>query len=153
MHPWKLLDRMENIEGNPPTLKFDIERHGAAKYGSTRAEIQRWEINIDSGSASFVNAGYRQIASRQAKVDVKPIAAEIAQLIGENSDNPALSWSEDRLQVRVNTGKVRELEANSAVKRTLEGRRKRFRNILRHILESMGWEYIGSAGGARFRKK
>lgn len=153
MYPGKLLDRMENIEWNPPTLKFDIERHGAAKFGSTRAEIQRWAIDIDSGSAGFVSAGYRQIIPRQSKVDVKPLAEEIAQLIRENRDNPSLSWSSDRSQVRVNTGKVRELETNSAVKRTLEGRRKRFRNTLQQILESMGWEYVGSTGGSRFRKK
>ncbi len=153
MYPEKLLDRMENITWNPPTLKFDIERHGAAKFGSTRAEIQRWEINIDNGSVSFMDVGYRQIIPRQSKVDVKPLAEEIAQLIRENKDNSALNWSMDRSQVRVNTGKVRGLETNSAVKRTLEGRRKRFRDAVRHILESMGWEYVGSTCGAKFRKK
>lgn len=40
----KLLGRMENVQWQPPILTFTIERHGGTVNGSTRAELQHWEI-------------------------------------------------------------------------------------------------------------
>jgi hypothetical protein len=46
MHPGKLRGRMEEVTWNPPYLAFVIERHGATAFGSTRAEIQLWELDL-----------------------------------------------------------------------------------------------------------
>ena len=35
------LDRMKNVRWDPPTLTFEVERHGAVAMGSSRAERQR----------------------------------------------------------------------------------------------------------------
>jgi hypothetical protein len=43
----KLFSRyMESVEWLPPLLTFKIERHGGASFGSGRAEIQHWAIDI-----------------------------------------------------------------------------------------------------------
>lgn len=149
----KLVGRMENAKWDPPTLTFDIERHGGLTLGSTRSDIQRWEVNLCTATTDLKKVVYRQTVPRQSKLDVKPLAGKISQLIRNNRDDPVVSWSENRSQVRVRIGKVKGLEADSAKKRTLENRRKRFHEALRSILEPMGWQYIGSAGGPRFQKK
>jgi hypothetical protein len=48
MAEWKL-DRMENPRWEPPIFRFEIERHGAASLGSSRAEIQTWAVNLETG--------------------------------------------------------------------------------------------------------
>jgi hypothetical protein len=46
------LDRIEQVEWNPPRLTFVIERHGGTVMGSTRAELHGWSIDIDRGTAN-----------------------------------------------------------------------------------------------------
>jgi hypothetical protein len=75
----KLVGRTEAMEWNRPTLTFKIERHGALMEVSSRAELQTWEIDVVRGIATLVAAtGRRQIYPMAARLDVKPIAAEIA---------------------------------------------------------------------------
>lgn len=80
MDAYKLL-RMEDPRWNPPLLSFMIERHGGMVLGSTRAEQQRWGVDLDSRVAECQAIGYRQLYPRQAPVDVKPIAEELTKLI------------------------------------------------------------------------
>ena len=47
MDGYKLRDRMEQPRWEPPILKFRVERHGSTVCGSTRAEIQQWEIDTN----------------------------------------------------------------------------------------------------------
>ena len=51
----KLIGRMEAVEWNPPLLTFVIERHGGTVMGSTRAELQHWEVNIDNTTVLVSN--------------------------------------------------------------------------------------------------
>jgi hypothetical protein len=61
MEAYKLLGRMESISWNPPVLSFTIERHGGTVLGSTRADLQSWEVNVRGrcargvGFAALVN--------------------------------------------------------------------------------------------------
>jgi hypothetical protein len=48
---------MEDLEWNPPMLSFIIERHGAMVLGSTRAENQRWEIDMNKMEAECYSFG------------------------------------------------------------------------------------------------
>src|SRR5262245_40578289 len=48
----KLFGRMESVKWQPPLLGFRIERHGAFKMGSTRAEIQVWEVDLEKRTKS-----------------------------------------------------------------------------------------------------
>ena len=77
MYASKLLGRMENTPWDPPVLSFEIERHGRILLGSSRADLQRWEIDINQGSAICRVGGMHQLYPMQPGLDVKPIAKEI----------------------------------------------------------------------------
>lgn len=77
MEAYKLLGRMESISWNPPVLSFTIERHGGTVLGSTRADLQSWEVNVQNHSAICGAGGHRQLEPMQPKLNVKPIAEEI----------------------------------------------------------------------------
>jgi len=51
MDGYKILNRMERTKWNPPILSFTIERHGAMVGGSSRAELQLWNVDIEKGEA------------------------------------------------------------------------------------------------------
>lgn len=42
------LHRIENPRWDPPYVIFELERHGATVAGSSRAEVHRWHVNIDT---------------------------------------------------------------------------------------------------------
>lgn len=65
MAAYKLVGRMERVCWEPPELTFVIARHGPAKYGSTRAELQTWIVDIDKGIADISKIGWRKL-TRQA---------------------------------------------------------------------------------------
>src|SRR5438270_7987054 len=50
----KLFGRTEEMEWDPPLLIFKIERHGGFVAGSSRAEIQNWQVDLDRRSASLL---------------------------------------------------------------------------------------------------
>jgi len=134
------LERMEDANWEPPILRFRIERHGAAALGSTRAEVQEWEIDVRDRSASFRDAGRRQIYPMQPRVDVRATVEQIVDLIVHRRQNGWLKWRDDG-SVRVLVGKI--LPKESTVRRTLEGRRRRFREHLDDRLCDSGWRKIG----------
>lgn len=135
----KLRARMEHVEWNGELLSFVIERHGGTVHGSTRAERQRWTIDVTRRTASCRTAGYRQDRPRQAGVNVKPTAEEIANLIINHQNDERLKWNVDG-SVRVLIGEIPLLDSEFA--QTREGRRKRFRIELEKILGSAGWRTI-----------
>ena len=53
----KLIRRMERVEWHRPILTFLIERHGGTVLGSTRAELQRWSVDLDRGTATCERDG------------------------------------------------------------------------------------------------
>ena len=57
----KLPGRMEKFVWQPPTITFRIKRHGGTKPGSTRAELQRWQVDLEKKTATLVKAGHRQL--------------------------------------------------------------------------------------------
>jgi len=139
MAGYKLRGRIEEGFWNPPILSFTIERHGATVLGSTRAEYQGWEINLKEKTASCQSIGYKQILPKQPRMDLKPIAEEIAQLIISYQEDSRLNWKNDGT-VAVRIGNI--LPEYSAVKQTLVNRRKRFRGILEELLNNAGWKKI-----------
>jgi hypothetical protein len=135
----KLLGRMEDIYWNPPILTFVIERHGGTALGSTRAELQQWELNMNKRTATCQEIGYRQIYPKQAKIDVSPIAKEIAQLIITHQKDERLKWNKNG-DVSIQIGRI--LPEGSAVTRTLAGRRKRLRKQIDELLINEGWKKV-----------
>jgi len=130
------LTRMEDVEWHPPYLSFRIERHGSAVMGSSRAEMQSWNLNLETQHATFTESRHRQIRPMQPRLDVGPLAYEISMLIVEHEKDRRLKWSGEN-KVRILIGKI--LSEQSAVKQTLAGRRRRFRQTLTESLAPYGW--------------
>ncbi|MCP4603802.1 MAG: hypothetical protein GY847_25340 [Proteobacteria bacterium] len=132
------LGRAEEVEWKPPILGFIVERHGGTVMGSSRAELQRWFVNIEERTAYCGESSYRQLSPRQAPLNAKKLATDIASLVTtKDRRTEYLKWFDDGT-VRVIVGKI--LPEGSAVKQTLIGRRKRFRKELREVLKESGWE-------------
>ena len=138
MEDYKLLGRMEDVTWDPHILTFKIERHGGTVMGSSRAEFQRWKVDVNKMTVGYEISGHRQIHPMVKRLDVRPIAEEIVQLILDKKEDERLKWKQDR--VTINIGKIKELEAGSALPQTLAGRRKRFRTVVDELLvEKAGW--------------
>lgn len=135
----KLIGRMEDAVWDPPTLTFAIERHGAVVRGSSRAELQKWAVNIEGKTAECVGTGRGQLYPIATRVNVRPIAEEVAQQIIARQEDERLKWQDDG-SVRVQIGMI--FPAGSVVKQTLEGRRKRFRTAMDELLENAGWKKV-----------
>jgi len=130
------LDRVEDVEWDPPKLRFQIERHGGTVKSSSRAELQRWTVNLDTQHATVVKNGYRSVRPMQPRLDVALLADEISRLIVEHKKNSQLKWSNEN-EVKILIGKI--IPEDSAVKQTVAGRRKRFRKCLEQRLSPHGW--------------
>jgi hypothetical protein len=137
MHAGKLI-RAEDLTWHPPILSFVIERHGGTVFGSTRAELHRWEIDVAHEITTCDSrAGRRQVEPASRPLNVKPLAEEIARHILSGSDHAALKWSADRLSVRILIGRVIPSEG---FQQTIAGRRRRFKVSLRDRLP--GWREV-----------
>ena len=134
MEAWKL-DRMEDVEWQPPELSFTIERHGGTVLGSTRADLQSWTVNLDRHEASSFVSRFRQLSPRDKPLKTGPLVAEIVAAITSGSDDDRLYWLNARSEVRV---LVREFIGGD-YKRTVAGRRKRFSRGLEQALKEHGW--------------
>lgn len=136
MEGYKLHRRMENVLWEPPRLIFTIERHGWTVMGSSRAELHRWTVDVNEGTANCESIGYRQVYPRQRPLDVKPLAEEIAELIVRGMPDERLKWGQDG-SVQVLTGRI--IPATSACRQTIIGRRRRFRQELASLLKQQGY--------------
>ncbi|MCA9251047.1 MAG: hypothetical protein KDA54_07920 [Phycisphaerales bacterium] len=132
MSPEKLIGRTEDLTWTSPILTFSIERHGATVMGSSRAEIHSWELNLETGVRSFYVSGQRVVRAIAPRLNVKPIAEEIARFIDDRAEDERLKWQEDG-RVRVRIGKIIPLNGLTN-KQTVAGRRKRFWTHLDELL-------------------
>jgi len=133
----KLVGRMEKVQWDPPELTFTIERHGSTVLGSSRAELQTWTVNIDRCKAVYEGSTYRQLQPREPALRVEPLAEEIRDLIVRNKEDQRLKWA-NQGEVRVKIGEI--IPSGSAMKQTVQARRKRLRNALTKLLAQEGWQ-------------
>jgi hypothetical protein len=136
----KLVGRMKQTEWNSPVLTFLIERHGGTVLGSTRAELQRWSVDLEHQTATCQRTGNRQLSPMAKRVDVGFIADEIADRIVVGEADDRLSWLGDG-RVRVEVGRISV--GGSGFKQTVQGRRKRLREALIDRLSTKGWAHLG----------
>ena len=74
MAAYKLMDRAEEFNWDPPVLSFLIERHGAIVVGgSSRAEVQGWKVDLEAATADFSSVGFKQSRPMSSSLDVKPL--------------------------------------------------------------------------------
>jgi hypothetical protein len=138
MAGYKLRGRMERAEWRPPRLTFVIERHGGTVLGSTRADLQHWKVDLDEGTAEITRTGHRQLVPAASAITADMMRAEaerLADLMDERGDDDRVRWYGDG-SVKVVVGRV----LPDGPRRTVEGRRRRFRPILDEVLMGRGWE-------------
>jgi hypothetical protein len=140
MEGYKLLGRMEVVAWNPPILSFAIERHGGTVMGSTRAEVQHWEVDLEEKTATLAKTGHRQLRPMAKRISIKPLLERILNAIRLGKEDDLVSWHHD--EVFVNTTTI--FPKGSAVRMTLEGRRKRLRDAVAGVLLKEGWERLGN---------
>jgi hypothetical protein len=148
------LRRIESPRWSPPILEFKIERHGGTVLGSSRAELQRWTLDLEDLTASCSRGGHRQLRSMQARLDVAPVAAEVAALVERGAKDPRLKWDGETVTVIVSS--IAELKPGSAVSRTLKGRRERFRDKLLPAMAALGYgldTWTSTRGRLRFLRR
>jgi hypothetical protein len=126
-------NRTEHMAWAPPILRFQIERHLAVVHGSSRAELQRWEVDLQSRTATLVSSGRRQIRPTAAPMDVGAIAAEIASIVNEGRDDVRIVRQDNT--VRILTGDI----IPSTNSQTTAGRRRRFSLELERLVLPQGW--------------
>jgi hypothetical protein len=132
------LGRLEQPTWQPPVLRFALERHGAMAMGSTRAEVHWWEVDMERGSASIADVRSRQVHRMDARLNVRALADEIADLITRHAVDPRLAWKSSS-EVRINIG----VTIPATFRETTQGRRRRFAAALDERLASRGWGLSG----------
>jgi hypothetical protein len=131
----KLFGRTETLIWTPPHLTFMIERHGGTVMGSSRAALQHWTIDVTDGSRACSRASHRQLKPMSPRLDVTPLAEELATRILRGIADHRLKWiPPDRVRVLIST----TIPGAGAAKQTIDGRRKRFWKELDNRLEA-GW--------------
>ena len=143
MEPYKLIGRMEKVEWRPPILSFTIERHGGTVLGSTRAELHRWQVNLDEMTANCSMAGQRTVGPTSKAVrqnELQLVAQEIADLVRQAVTDPRLIWK-DSDTVHVVIEQI--IPTTSGFARTVQGRQKRLRQALEEVLGKDGWQHAG----------
>ncbi len=139
---WFKLGRLEAPSWDGSVLRFVAERHGWTTLGSTRAELQHWEVDPAAGTAQVVRSTHRQLYAMAPRLDVRPLADEVAALILDGIDDARLKWSADRSVVTVRIGTI--IPAESAAQQTVSGRRRRFKAALDERLPGRrigSWKY------------
>jgi hypothetical protein len=149
------LHRAEQLSWSPPLLEFVMERHGATVLGSSRAELQKWSVDLRSGRVCYVDAGYRQLTPAAPKVDVNPIVERVLDAVkkgpGSNCElarSGVLVWH-DANRISIYHG---VLIPNDGYQRTITGRRRRFRKKLTEEMIAMGWRPLNIQRAMTFVK-
>jgi hypothetical protein len=131
--------RIESVTWAAPVLAFVIERHGRTVNGSKFADLHRWTIDLDAGSASCEEAGRRQLYKFAKGFDATEAAAEVAEAVACGGQEPWLKWQTPGEAVRVIVGNIPELRKNAACRQTVNGRRRRFAAAIHKAMTAAGW--------------
>lgn len=143
------LYRAENMRLEKPYIKFDLERHGGYVNGSTRSDLHRWKIDLEKGTAGIESRSYRQTEPRDKNYNAKQHADEVSKEILNREDKEYLLWNVSKTECSIRIS----LLIPETVKQTTIGRRKRFRESLKNILESKGWRLTKTRPLSTFTKQ
>ncbi len=84
LYAYKLV-RAESLEWHPPFLTFTIERQGGTVLGSSRAELYKWHVNVETGEAEAGVSGRRQLYPMDKRLDTQAIAVELRGIIEQQA--------------------------------------------------------------------
>lgn len=92
MASFKLQRGLDAIQWTPPaTLRFEIERHGGTVNGSSRAERQGWTLDLERRTAEVATVGHKQLWPMARRLNVTPIAEELAEKIVRSEEDQRLT--------------------------------------------------------------
>jgi hypothetical protein len=120
-------------------LRLMIEQHGAKVQSSSRAERQRWSVDVAQGVTTVATLGCRRLYPMQRWLDVRPLAEDVVRVRQDHADDGRLTWNLDG-SVRVEI--VRILPDESAIQQTLAARRKCFRTVVAVLLSPHDWRMM-----------
>lgn len=95
MAGYKVRGRLERMEWKPPLLTFQIERHGRSCLGSTRADLQRWTVNLERKTADCERAGHRQLHPTAPRISIQGLADEVVGRIVRGEPDDRLERNND----------------------------------------------------------
>lgn len=150
------LHRVERLEWSPPILSFTMERHGGTVFGSTRAELQKWTVNVETGIADHSPGARRQLEPTAKRLDVAPIAGRVYEAVDNGPTSQSqlvkegtVTWQDERRLII----KHGALIPNEGFKQTVAGRPKRLRQELIRGLGERGWHLIRVVRWMTFERK
>jgi hypothetical protein len=82
---------MEDVAWQPPKLSFAVERHGGMVMGSTRADVQHWEVDLEKRTTSLAKAGRRQVSFPCRPQGVKLMLYKVT--VNWHSDRASGRWT------------------------------------------------------------
>lgn len=130
-------NRVEQPEWDGTIVSFLIERHGGTCAGSTRADVQRWEVELDRRTASWLPQSPRQVKPMRAGWDASPVADEIIRMIARKETHPGIRWRGDGT---VRLTYIRFLPDDGAPNQTVRDRRKRLIDATVNRARERGWK-------------
>lgn len=149
MQSYKIINRTESLFWKPPILTFTIERHGSTVNGSTRGELQEWEIDISAWAASIISTRRRQVRPAAKRVNVKEFIPGIVNAILNGLEHSSLKWYPDRkVKVLIST-----IIPDDGYKQTASSRRKKFREALETELSRHDWLPSGQVGSNTYERR
>lgn len=129
------VSRAEELVWTPPLLNFQLERHGGAVMGSTRASVHYWSIDVEKETADIVRVSHRQIRRAANRVSLSPFIERVREAVISHSSDDFLEWkSADVAEVKI--GKI----VGGGNQQTVTSRRRRFRKELSEALAPAGWQ-------------
>ena len=120
-----------------PFLEFLIERHPQTVYGSKRGTVQKWRVDLETLTADIASEKLRQVYPMDKRLDVKPIAAELAQAIITGQTDERVKRMPDG-SVRLNVALI--IPKTNA--QTTTSRRRRLRRNLVDLLAPHGLQEL-----------
>ena len=130
------VSRIEALTWHSPFLRFVIERHGLTVCGSTRGELHHWCVDTNRWEGTIENRKHRQLVKMGKRIPAQEAVDKVIDLVISKSDDACLEWSHDRTKVRVY---ITRIIPDIASQRTVSGRRRKFRELFPHALETVGW--------------
>lgn len=106
--------------------------------GSTLAELQEWTLDLDQRTRIMKSAGSKRVKAQQARLDVQGLVEDVVRLVADEGSDPKIKrYPDGKLRILIS-----ETIPDNGPKKTVAGRRAKFRRLLRDRLLPLGWTEV-----------